>query len=259
MNIKTENLEYWSRRSAGYSDVNKAELEGISRRLWKETLSRVISEHFPDCAPETVKILDIGTGPGFFAIILTELGYKVTAADLTPEMLEEARRNAGPLADGIEFRITDAEAPEFPEGSFDAVVSRNLTWNLPDPGRAYGEWNRVLKPGGLLINFDSNWYNYLFDEEARAGYEADRASSEAAGLGDQNIAEDWDADFDVMEEIARRMPLSGIRRPAWDVEVLSGLGFEVFVDESIWQKVWTEQERVNFASTPMFMIKAVKP
>ena len=40
------------------------------------------------------------------------------------------------------------------------------------PDRAYYEWMRVLKPGGVLLNFDANWYHHLFDEEKRAAYEA---------------------------------------------------------------------------------------
>ena len=59
---------------------------------------------------------------------------------------------------------------------FDVVISRNLTWNLKDPKRAYEEWCRVLKPGGKLLNFDANWYGYLYDEEKRLSYEEDRKS-----------------------------------------------------------------------------------
>ena len=61
-----------------------------------------------------------------------------------------------------------------------------------------------------------------------------------------------------MEAIALQAPLSGIHRPAWDVEVLAACGMSVTVDEDIWRRVWTYEERVNNASTPMFMIEAVK-
>ena len=172
--------------------------------------------------------------------------------DMTPEMLEEARQNAGPLAEKIDFREMNAEHLCLPDDSYDVVVSRNLTWNLPHPEKAYSEWHRVLRTGGLLLNFDSNWYGYLFDETAREQYEADRASSAELGLGDQNIGEN----FDVMEDIARSMPLSDIKRPEWDIKVLSRLGFNVTTDTDIWKKVWTIQEQTNFSSTPMFMISA---
>lgn len=248
------NLEYWSQRASGYSDVNKWELEGESRGKWKSVLSRLVSTHYPNRKPDSVRVLDIGAGPGFISIILTELGYIVTAADMVPEMLDEAKKNAGSLAGAIDFRIDNAEALSLADGNFDVVISRNLTWNLPHPDIAYSEWHRVLKDGGLLLNFDSNWYNYLFDDEKRDAYESDRARSEELGLDDQNVGEN----FDVMEDIARGMPLSKERRPAWDVEVLTGLGMQVRTDGEIWREVWTQQEQVNFSSTPMFLVCATK-
>jgi hypothetical protein len=60
-----------------------------------------------------------------------------------------------------------------------------------------------------------------------------------------------------MEDIARSMPLSGMTRPAWDIYILSQLGFTVSTDKDIWRKVWTIQEKTNFSSTPMFMVSAV--
>ena len=86
------------------------------------------------------------------------------------------------------------------------------------------------------------------------GYEADRARSEELQLDDQNVGDN----FDVMEDIAREMPLSRIDRPSWDLNILSGLGMKASADTNVWKKVWTDQEKVNFASTPMFMITAVK-
>ena len=61
-----------------------------------------------------------------------------------------------------------ADALDFEDGLFDVVVSRNVTWNLPEPERGYAEWARVLRPGGLIINFDANWYRYLIDDSAPA-------------------------------------------------------------------------------------------
>lgn len=250
--LSEANRTYWSQRSTSYSDVNKEELAGISRHNWSSVLQEEIFSHFPDRSPESISVLDVGTGPGFFAILLAESGFHVTAVDMTPEMLDEARQNAGVLAGKIDFREMNAENLCLPDDSYDVVVSRNLTWNLPHPEKAYSEWHRVLRPGGLLLNFDSNWYGYLFDETAREKYETDRVNSAELGLGDQNVGEN----FDVMEDIARSMPLSGLARPAWDISVLSRLGFTVSTDEDIWNKVWTIQEKTNFSSTPMFMVSA---
>ena len=51
---------------------------------------------YPNRAPQEITVLDAGTGPGFFAVILAEASYKVTAIDAAPAMLAEAKRNAGP-------------------------------------------------------------------------------------------------------------------------------------------------------------------
>lgn len=252
--LRDQNAGYWDERAATYSDVNKWELEGESHDSWKSVIGARIRSHYEGLLPSEIRVLDVGCGPGFFSVILTELGYSVTAVDFSSDMLAEARLNAGELADSILFRRMDAESLDIESDSFDVVISRNLTWNLPHPDAAYAEWCRVLRPGGLLINFDANWYHYLFDEEKRAGYEADRARSEELDLDDQNVGDN----FDVMEAIAREMPLSKIDRPAWDLEYLSDLGMEVSAESDIWQKVWTEQEKVNFASTPLFMISAIK-
>ena len=252
--ILSENKSYWTGRAASYSEVNQLELATQQRQKWSACLRAEIARQFPDCAPEFLRVLEVGTGPGFFAILLCELGYNVTAIDLTPAMLEEAKKNAGELAGEICWMEMNAEALNFADESFDVVVSRNLTWNLPHPDKAYAEWERVLKPGGLLLNFDANWYTYLFDGEAQAAYERDRANSAEQGVWDQNVGEN----FDVMEDIARRVPLSNIRRPAWDLTLLRGLGLHAEVDEQIWQRVWSEEEKLNFSSTPLFLVRAVK-
>ena len=165
-----QNQAYWSDRAEGYSRVNRDELDSGQHRVWGETLAERIAAAYPGRRNEEITVLDIGTGPGFFAIILAERGYRVTAVDYTDSMLEKARLNAGIWRDRITFLKMNAEELQLPDRSFDVIVSRNVTWNLHDPVKAYGEWTRVLKEGGLLLNFDANWYRYLYDEEARKGY-----------------------------------------------------------------------------------------
>ena len=252
--ILSENKAYWTGRASGYSEVNQAELETEQRKKWRDCLQAEIARQFPGIAASQLHILEVGTGPGFFAILLCELGYEVTAIDLTPAMLEEAKRNAGSMSGSIRFMEMNAEALDFEDASFDVVISRNLTWNLPHPNAAYAEWVRVLRPGGLLLNFDANWYAYLFDEKAQAAYDQDRINSAERGVWDQNVGEN----FDVMEDIARRVPLSSIRRPAWDLAELRSLGLHARADERIWQRVWSEEEKLNFSSTPLFMVRAIK-
>ena len=252
--ILLENREYWTQRAPSYSLINRRELATPQHCKWRDCLQKEIAARFPDRAAADIRVLEVGTGPGFFAILLAECGYDVTAIDLTPAMLAEARQNAGELCSRIRFLEGNAEDTGFPGGSFDVIVSRNLTWNLPHPEQAYAEWARLLAPGGLLLNFDANWYCYLYDEQARAGYERDRQNTAQQGMEDANMG----SNFRVMEDIARRIPLSSVHRPAWDVEVLQKLGLTVRADAEIWQRVWTEQDKVNFASTPLFLVSAVR-
>ncbi len=134
-----EIASYWGTRAEGYSEVNEKELAGSQREAWLH----VLEEQFPEKKKEEMKILDIGTGPGFFPMILSEAGYTVTAVDYTEEMLEKAKENLGKYTKyGLE-RVTlqrmDAQNLEFADETFDVVISRNLTWNLEKPEQAYQE------------------------------------------------------------------------------------------------------------------------
>ena len=241
-----ENITYWTRRAPSYSDVNQEELGGSQHSVWSRVIDQRIQSHFGNRSRDQIRLLDVGTGPGFFAIILAELGYQVTAVDYTEAMLNQARKNAGPLASIIDFRRMDAEQLTFPDGAFDVIVSRNLTWNLPSPAKAYSQWTRVLKENGLLLNFDANWYRYLFNAQANALHLEDRKN-----VRENNAADDTaGTDVDAMEAIARQAPLSARRRPAWDIHVLHGLGMSVFADPEIWKQVWTEKLRGGIAATP---------
>lgn len=250
-----EIASYWGTRAEGYSEVNEKELAGSQREAWLH----VLEEQFPEKKKEEMKILDIGTGPGFFPMILSEAGYTVAAVDYTEEMLEKAKENLGKYTKyGLE-RVTlqrmDAQNLEFADETFDVVISRNLTWNLEKPEQAYQEWMRVLKPGGVLLNFDADWYGYLYDEEKKEAYEADRKKVEEQQLDDHYLC----TDIDRMENIARQVPLSAMERPAWDTKVLESLGVcSIQTDSEIWKRVWSEEERLNYASTPMFLVRAEK-
>ncbi|MGO5439869.1 class I SAM-dependent methyltransferase [Megamonas funiformis] len=208
---------YWTNRAEGYSQVNQGELHSEQKHKWQQTLLQYI----PFKANKNIKILDIGTGPGFFAIILAQLGFDITAIDYTEQMLLEAKQNAGKLSEQIDFQQMDAQNLNFPDEKFDVIVTRNLTWNLENPQQAYSEWHRVLKKDGVLLNFDANWYNHLFDEQKRQAYEEDRKMVAKAHMDDHYTC----TDIDAMENIARQVPLSSITRPDWDREILTKIGF----------------------------------
>ena len=254
-NLKNEIHDYWTNRARGYSEYNQQEMADARRTMWRDKLLSLLGNQFPEKEPKEIKILDVGTGPGFFAILLAEAGYQVTAVDYTEEMLKEAQSNAGGLAGGIVWKTGDAQALDVESNSFDAVVTRNVTWNLPRPDLAYKEWLRVLKPEGVLYNFDADWYGHLYNEEKRSSYEKDRRQTE-----EQNVEDYYSGtDIEKMEEIARQVPLSRLERPKWDIETMQKAGFlDVSCDEEVWKEVWTEEEIINNSTSPIFLLTGRK-
>ena len=66
-------------------------------------------------------------------------------------------------------------------------------------------------------------------------------------------------DIDAMENIARKVHLSRIDRPDWDLEVLGKLGCtEAKADTKVWEEVWSDVEKANYQSTPMFLVNVRK-
>lgn len=249
-NFLLQNDKYWSNRAEGYSRVNIDELHSTKKKEWIE----IIKSNMPS-VNKNIKVLDIGTGPGFFAILMASMGLDITAIDYNDEMLNKAKENSGEYKNSIKFMKMDAHELEFEDNTFDLIVTRNLTWNLKDPIKAYKEWHRVLNKGGRMINFDANWYNHLFNDKKRKEYEKDRENVANSKFEDHYTC----TDIDEMEEIARKLPFSKIDRPSWDIKELYRLGAsKVLVEENIGEILWSEEEKLNYASTPMFMIVSEK-
>ena len=226
---------YWTQRSHSFAELRVRELNSVMADRWL----REIAKHIP--AGGQLRILDIGTGPGFFSIILAEAGYQVTAVDYTAAMLEEAKKNAGALAQRITYCQMDASHLAFVDETFDAVVSRNLTWNLEDPEQAYKEWMRVLKPGGVLLNFDANYGAVDFTDTS------DLPKNHAHNQIENTLMQEC-------EDIKRQLSISNYARPAWDLEALSNSGVQQFqIDVGVSQRVYMEKNAF-YNPTPLFAV-----
>jgi len=96
-------------------------------------------------------VLDVGTGTGVVAITAARAGARVTALDLTPQLLDVARENAR-IARHMEIVWTegDAEHLPYPDASFDVVLSQFGHMFAPRPDVVMSEMRRVLKPHGRI-------------------------------------------------------------------------------------------------------------
>jgi SAM-dependent methyltransferase len=95
-------------------------------------------------------VLDYGCGHGMAAVVLARRGANVTALDLSPGYLAEARRRAAANGVRIAFVQADAERLPFADGSFARIWGNAILHHL-DLRRAARELHRVLQPGGIAV------------------------------------------------------------------------------------------------------------
>ena len=241
MEIGQRVKDYWTQRSHDFGTVRKNELENEMGQRWLREIERFLPEG------GSLDILDVGTGTGFFAVLLAQQGHRVEGIDLTPAMLEEARTLAKQRNLDITFREMDAQNLAYPDGTFDVVISRNLTWTLPDPERAYASWFRVLKPGGVLLNFDADYAAHVRSHSVQNRKVAPDSPYGHVGMTDA-LQQENDA-------ITLSMDI-GQARPEWDGEVLTRVGFQSCqTDTQVGKRLLGE---LDLTTAPMFGIFARK-
>ena len=243
--IKDKVVGYWTKRSGSFLTQREHELcsPKAAKWLWEITdqISKVTSSK-----DEDIKILDIGCGTGYFPVLLGKDGYEVTGIDLTEEMVLNARKlveENAPYQKKIEIMQMDAEKLDFPDESFDVIVTRNLTWTLPHPVQAYTEWYRVLKKGGLLLNFDA--------EYAKGDHNLNNQDNLAHKCVSDSMKEEC-------HKIYHMLTISSLDRPKWDLEVLEKIGFEsADADTNFADRIFSEKDEF-YIPDRMFMIYAIK-
>lgn len=122
-------------------------------------------------------ILDLGTGPGTTAIELARLGYRVTASDISPTILDVARQRAGALADLIDWRVDDIIRTSL-SGPFELIHDRGLFHVLKEKlrPRYVEQIRRLLKPNGILFlktfskQEPGDWGPFRFDIDELKDY-----------------------------------------------------------------------------------------
>lgn len=234
-NIKERMTDYWTERVPTFSELRMKEFSGKMRGRWMAEFEKYISMDTP------LRILDLGTGTGFFCFLLGAAGHRMTGIDLTEEMIAEAKRTAQILGISAEFYVMDAENPGFQPGSFDVLVTRNLTWGLPHLETAYQNWHRLLKPNGTLINFDADYCREKNDVPLPENH------------AHKNVPDRMKREYEAFKEELRPVQQP---RPLWDLELLKKAGFHDFqLDTEVYKRIYVEFDEF-FNPTPIFTIAA---
>jgi 2-polyprenyl-6-hydroxyphenyl methylase/3-demethylubiquinone-9 3-methyltransferase len=101
------------------------------------------------------RVLDVGAGTGAASLPAAEAGARVTATDITPELLEVGEEAARARGLQLEWRTADAMALPFPDASYDVVLSAIGAMFAPDQQATADELLRVCRPAGTIAM--ANW------------------------------------------------------------------------------------------------------
>jgi ubiquinone/menaquinone biosynthesis C-methylase UbiE len=134
---------YDSKWGIGYDEVAQAQVTGKLRKALGPGL-------FPAGGFE--RGLEIGAGTGYFTLNLLRAGVlrSGVASDISPGMLRSLSASAEELGLTVETVACEASALPFDDGSFDLVFGHAVLHHLPDLAGAFREFQRVLRPGGVV-------------------------------------------------------------------------------------------------------------
>jgi ubiquinone/menaquinone biosynthesis C-methylase UbiE len=133
---------FWKATAEGYDEWIANEFQDQYEVNW-DVLTKYIHP--------TLRVLDVGCGPGDLSIRIAQRCQEVWGVDVTPEMIRIAEEKSGSEPANVHFHQADACDLPFENGTFDTVMSVNALQAMYRPEMALAEMSRVLKPGGELL------------------------------------------------------------------------------------------------------------
>jgi ubiquinone/menaquinone biosynthesis C-methylase UbiE len=246
-NLKKEIRKRWGGRARTYDNSPGHGIHSDQeKQAWLQILSNALNQK------QGLKVLDVGTGTGALALMLSEMGHKAIGIDMSERMLKRANEKARTNRLRATFRIGDAEDPPFEQGAFDAIVSRHVLWTLPNPENAVKAWKNLLKPGGTIIIIDGNFSR----KDRTAIQKVWRLMAMplilATELRDPRMPKDLDA----------HLPMRQRKRPEADITLLEAEGLEASLTNEILPWKYSILNYIKYGygqhNNHQFVVKGVK-
>jgi SAM-dependent methyltransferase len=235
--------DYWDRDAETYDrSPAHALTDPAEAAAWRAVLHRNLPE-------SGARVLDAGAGTGSITLLLAELGYRVTALDLSEAMLARAREKLAGY--DVEFVVGPADRP--PEGPFDAVVERNMLWTNPDPVATLAAWREVVRAGGRLLAL----------EPVEGGGPIHDLREWAAGLVRRALGVPHEHHDHYDPEVQAALPLAGAGSPGPLVDAVRRAGWSGIRLERLRDVEWVRRlspPRLLSAleTPPLFSVAAVR-
>jgi ubiquinone/menaquinone biosynthesis C-methylase UbiE len=134
-------VHYDTKWGVDYGDIGRTQVRGKLHKLLGKPL------------PTFDRSLEIGAGTGYFTLNMLQDGTvrEATATDISPGMLDALKANAARIGADVQTVACDAEQLPFADESFDLVLGHAVLHHIPHLDRAFGEFLRVLRPGGRIV------------------------------------------------------------------------------------------------------------
>jgi SAM-dependent methyltransferase len=238
---------WWNDDAATYDHTpSHAASDPVEAAAWRAALLRFLP-------PPPARVLDVGAGTGAMTLLAAELGFRVTALDLSEEMLGRARLKAAERGLDVGFHFGPGSEP--PPGPFDAVMERHVLWTTMDPVGTLDAWRRVTAPGGRLVLFEGIW---------RPGDSVGRARQSVADRVRRIRGEGHDHHGEYDPEMLASLPFARLTTAAPILEAVDEAGWQAVRIERIRDVEWVRQMASGVSgriagAAPQFAVVADAP